>query len=128
MNCFEWVILIFTLGFVSMIEICAITTCVGRVLDQKMKAQAKIGLLIFEKEMEILNELIESFFDKMNGAINGENNQPEMKEPDYVVGYSSPIKYVKNEVKPVVEKKTTRKKKNDDGFDILKSIDEELNL
>ena len=127
MNCLEWVIIIFALGFVSMIEVCAITTCISRLLDQKMKVKAKIEWVLFEKEMKLFAEAITKCLDAFLSRLDEDVKQPAPNFTNYrdynEVGYST---------KPVVEvkelKKTTRKKKNTSDFDDLKEIDDELNL
>lgn len=113
MNCLELVIIIFALGFVSMIEICAIATCVGKVLDQKMKAKAKIELVTFEKEMEIFTNTITECIDVFMDRTRSEIKQPKPNFTNYrdynEVGYSP--------VKPVAEKKNTKKKTIEEELD-----------
>lgn len=66
MSCLELVVLILVIGFVSMIEICAITVCVGKTLDAKMKARTEMELKIFDKEMEYFDKVLTKFVDGLS--------------------------------------------------------------
>ena len=74
MSCFEWVIMILVLGFVSMIEICAITVCVSKTLDAKMKAKAMIEYKLFRAEMKSITELLDVYFDKFIQIVDNSNH------------------------------------------------------
>ena len=66
MSFLELVVLILVIGFVSMIEICAITVCVGKTLDAKMKARTEMELKIFDKEMEYFDKVLTKFVDGLS--------------------------------------------------------------
>lgn len=99
----EWwqlVLVISVIGFVSMVEICAIIICVGNMLDKKMKAKTILEYKIFKKEMTELKEVIISIIQEF---------KPEIKDKDNHISYSK--------MKPVA--KLAKEDPDDDWEDIL---------
>ena len=72
MSCLELVILILVAGFVSMIEICVVAICIGRVLDDKLKTKTQMEIKMLEKEMETINKMIEKYFERLEKIFNKE--------------------------------------------------------
>lgn len=58
MTWWELILVILTIGFVSMIEICAISICIGKVLDQRVKTRTILGHKIMKEEMNELKDFI----------------------------------------------------------------------
>lgn len=71
MTCLEIVVLILVAGFVSLIEICAIMICVGKVFDAKMKTKVELELQIFDKEMKAIGDMFDKYMDRIEKAIVG---------------------------------------------------------
>lgn len=65
MGAIEVIGIIVALGFVSMIEICAIVTCVNRMIDQKMKTKVELELKVWKEEMDYLDKSFEKFFNQL---------------------------------------------------------------
>ena len=75
MGCLEWSVLILVAGFVSMIEICAIMICIGKVFDTKMKAKAEIEIKLWEKEMEYIDKVFDKYMTRIEQVIIGKNKK-----------------------------------------------------
>ena len=67
--------IILALGFVSMIEICAIVICVNKMIDQKMRTKCDLELKVFREEIEYLGKLLEPFAKAISSYC-----QPKQKE------------------------------------------------
>ena len=92
----ELILVILTIGFVSMIEICTISICIGKVLDQRLKTRTVLGRKILKEEMEELK----SFIKDCVGMFLPENKK--MSEPITYSGYGNakvvkPIPVKRNE-------------------------------
>lgn len=81
MSCLEIVVLILVAGFVSLIEICAIMTCVGKVFDAKMKTKVELEVKIWEKEMEYLDKMFDKYMTRIEKLFEKE------KKPDKKFGF-----------------------------------------
>lgn len=91
----ELILVILTIGFVSMIEICTISICIGKVLDQRLKTRTVLGHKILKEEMAELK----SFIKDCANMFLPENKK--MSEPTYS-GYGNakvvkPIPVKRNE-------------------------------
>lgn len=91
----ELILVILTIGFVSMIEICTISICIGKVLDQRLKTRTVLGHKILKEEMAELKSFIK---DCANMFLPERN---KMSEPTYS-GYGNakvvkPIPVKRNE-------------------------------
>ena len=69
MTCLEWVILILVIGFVSMIWMCMVSICLGKVFEKKMETHVQLELQVFEKEMERLDKSFEKLFKSIKELI-----------------------------------------------------------
>lgn len=85
MNCWELMVVILTLGFVTMIETCVISVCIGKVLDQRLKVRAAVGHKILKAEMDeiktCIKECLEMFIPK--------EQKNKMSEPNTHCGYNN---------------------------------------
>lgn len=76
MTWWELILVILTIGFVSMIEICAISICIGKVLDQRVKTRTILGHKIMKEEMNELKDFIKE-------CVNMFMPEKKMSEPSY---------------------------------------------
>lgn len=71
MGALEIIGIIIAVGFVSMIEICAIIGAVNRMVDQKMKTRVELELKMFHAEMEYLDKAIDKLIAGIESCVNG---------------------------------------------------------
>ncbi len=74
----ELILVILTVGFVSLIEICTISICIGKILDQRLKTRTILGHKILKEE---LNEIMNCFKECI--SVLKEEKTGKMREQAY---------------------------------------------
>ena len=94
-TCWDWLVIILAVGFVSMIEICVLSICVGKVLDERLKTKLNVEYKIFKAEMDelkvFMKECVQMFLP--NDKKMSDCNRTTFKEyNDYEVVKPIPVK------------------------------------
>lgn len=95
MNWWQIILLILTIGLVSLVDIGFLTVCIGKTLDQRIKTKAAIEYRLSKTALDNVTKLINDCFEKYMAA--KASNRP---------GYKN--------IKPVVP---IIKQKDDESFD-----------
>ena len=101
-TCWDWLVIILAVGFVSMIEICILSICVSKVLDERLKTKTQIEYKIFKAEMNELKDLIKECVQMFL------KTEKKLSEPNTHCGYNNykvvkPIEVKRDEPDPLDE-------------------------
>jgi len=94
MTAIELVILIVVIGIISAFDICAVTICVSKTLDDKMKTKADIKLKTFKEEIKIIDESLSNCINAFISLAEKKNCNKCKEEPVSYDGYGNnkPVK------------------------------------
>lgn len=97
MNWWQIILLILTIGLVSLVDIVFLTVCIGKTLDQRIKTKAAIEYRLSKTALDNVTKLINDCFEKYMAA-----------KASNIPGYK---------IKPVVPINKPAKRREDESFD-----------